>query len=329
MKKTARSAFLALTSLAAAVSPASAASDGSCIESSAPPAFAAVAAAVSGAAALTSAPSPERFATVWTSYFAGAVRSASGTDGRMSISEAKKLAESGSIFGDNAVNWLNAKGQQSVDVDKLIQGGWNYAFATGKKIAGDDGRISLEDAKGLPKDLQDDYRFLRGKLDAPVPAGNLLADLGKATEGLWLMSEGDAKVIPLEAASSGSGAISADEVRAAFGAKHDELMQGDDVWGYDNADYVPIADRFPEVRDASTWLGHYSTSFDPDDTVSVANAAKWKTVGELMNAGLTNVSVIRFNERAAPADAITSSIFFVGRTADGKLVGVLSGAVET
>lgn len=322
--------LLSLALLPFLVAPAArAVSDGSCVESDS--AFAAVAASVNGAAALSSAPSPERFATTWTSYFAAAVRSAAGTDGRLSLSEAQKLSTRGDEmgrFGDNAVNWLRAKDQQSVAVDKLISAGWDYAFATGKEVAGDDGRISLEDAKGLPEDLREDYLFLRGKLGT-TPAGDVMVGLAAAAKDLLLLSESDSRAFPIEAASNATGAITPEEVRATFGALHDEAMRGADVWSFADPDYIGIADRFVDVRDADEWLDRRATVDDPSDPGSVAGAAKWNAFGSFVRENLTDLTVVRFNQTTNPDVAITSSIFVVGRTADGRIVGILAGAVET
>lgn len=332
VKKTARSLSLILSSLAAPTLAFAAPSDGSCVEASSSP-IAAVSAAVSGAAALTSAPSPARFATAWTSEFAAAVRGAAGTDGRLSLKEAERLAQS-SMFGDNAVNWLIAKDQKSVDVEKLLKGGWAYAFATGKKAAGDDGRISLADAAAkLPADLRADYLYLRGKEGVP-PANGLsaeavLASLANTTEGLYLMSESDAWAVPVSAASNATGSITADEVKAVFGAQHDAMTIGTTgVWRFPDAEYKPIAERYPEVRDAKEWLDRRATTFDPADPASVELAQKWAATGDVLE-GLSDLTVVRFNESPDPDVAITSSIYVVGRSADGKLVGLLTAAVET
>lgn len=314
-----------------AASPAHAASDGSCVEVAQPP-IATVASAVAAAAgpALTSAPSAKRFADAWTSYFAAAVRSAAGTDGRLSRKEAERLAARGddlSLFGDNAVNWLDAKDQQSVDVDKLIASGWNYAFATGKKAAGPDGRISLADALTLPKDLQDDYLLLRGKLGAPQ--SDVMTGLAAAAKDLYFGSETDSRAFPVEAASDASGPITPEEVRSTVGATHDALMRGDQVLYFANPDYVGIADRFVEVRDAGEWLDRRSTVNDPSDPGSVEEAAQWEALGAFVRANLTDLTVVRFNESDNPDGAITSSIYLVGRTGDGRIVGILAGSVET
>lgn len=102
--------------------------------------------------------SPAKFAKAFTRSFAGAVRAAAGKDGRLSTSEARKVADP---YRDNAENFLAATGQKSVSIEKLIKSGYNYAFALGDKVAGKDGRISLADAEKLPEDLKVDYIRVR------------------------------------------------------------------------------------------------------------------------------------------------------------------------
>jgi hypothetical protein len=102
--------------------------------------------------------SPAKFAKAFTSSFAGNVRAAAGRDGRLSASEARNVA---APYRDNATNFLAATGQKSVSVEKLIKSGYNYAFALGSKVAGNDGRISLADAEKLPQDLKVDYLRIR------------------------------------------------------------------------------------------------------------------------------------------------------------------------
>jgi hypothetical protein len=100
---------------------------------------------------------PDAFARAFTAGFAAAVRDAAGTDGRISDSEAKKVAEP---FRDNALNFLEKTGQKSVSVDKLIGRAHDYALATAIKAAGPDGRLNAVDIRALPADLQIDAEQL-------------------------------------------------------------------------------------------------------------------------------------------------------------------------
>ena len=309
--------------------PAAAQTDGACASDAVEPAIDAVSRAASAAsAAIDGAPSATVFASAWTSAFSSAVKSAAGSDGRLSRSEAKALgqrSDSSGLFGDNAVDWLDAKNQKSVDVEKLIREANRIAFTTGTIAAGPDGRLSLADADAkLPADLKKDYLFLRGRLGgAPVPV-----TIASTTDGLDFTSESDARVVYLESAAPVAGPITADSVRAALGAAHDRLTTDGTVWFSPNPGYMKIAERSPETRDFDGFFQHLISGADPNDPASLAMAAKFATLRDAMKANLTELTVIRFNER--PGDtAITTSIFIVGKTPDGKLAGVLTAGVET
>ena len=124
---------------------------------------------------LKTAPTPQKLADAWTRGFAAAVRDAAGKDKRLSKSEGKKVREP---YADNVKNWFKATGQSSVSIEKVIGSGHAYAEATGIRVAGADGRISLKDAAKLPVDLKNEYFQLRGK--APASAATAPAALAKA-----------------------------------------------------------------------------------------------------------------------------------------------------
>ncbi len=131
---------------------------------------------------LPNTPSPKSFTDAWTKKFEEVVRTAAAKDGRLSITEAKRIAEridGGQFFSDNAVAWLLANGQKTVSVNKLVEAARAYAAAQASAVAGKDGRISYEDAKKMRADLRDDFLYLRGKIvtpHAPTPA-QLQADV--------------------------------------------------------------------------------------------------------------------------------------------------------
>ncbi len=118
------------------------------------------------AAILPNVPSVKTFTDAWTKKFEETVRTAAGKDGRLSVTEARRIAErvdGGQHFSDNAVGYLNATKQKSVSVSKLVQSGRAYAQASAQSAAGADGRLSFADGQKLRPDLRDDFLFLRGK----------------------------------------------------------------------------------------------------------------------------------------------------------------------
>lgn len=116
---------------------------------------------------LPTTPTRAAFTKAWTQKFEEVVKQAAGKDGRLSVTEAKRIAErldGGRFFSDNAVNYLHAKKQKSVSANKLVEAGRAYADWMGGSVAGADGRISYPDAKKMRPDMHDDFLYLRGRI---------------------------------------------------------------------------------------------------------------------------------------------------------------------
>ena len=153
--------------------------------------------------------------------------------------------------------------------------------------------------------------------------------LTTASTNLLLESESDSRLLVIQSATTGSGAITADQLRAAFTLLHDQKLRDGSIWLQANPDYVGLAARTPEARDAVGFFASFSANEDPNDPASIANADAWTKLGQVFGANLTDLTVIRFDEQALPEPAITASVFVVGRDATGRIVGVLAGVVET
>ncbi len=320
---------LALSLLASSPSPAA---DGGACAPGADGGASAVAGAVRSAAALTDAPGAATFAKAWTRKFAGCARRAAGRDGRLSAAEAARFADRDdacAIYGDNAVNWLLAKGQASVDLEVLIRAGYRYAFATARKAADDDGRLSYQDAGSLPADLRQDYLHLRGALGRRTgPSAAIdLAALRAATEGLIYSSENESRWVVLDPVEAPAGPITPELIREAFAEQHDVVSRDGTLWFREDAEYIGLAPRFPAASDFQEWFS-YLEEPNSDHPASVEEAQRFSALRQMLEAGLTDLRVIRFKEKDQP-DAVTASIFVVGRAADGRLVAILTGAVET
>ncbi|MFH1811737.1 MAG: hypothetical protein ABIJ09_23560 [Pseudomonadota bacterium] len=120
---------------------------------------------------LNRAPKVTQFVEAWSQRFERAVKDAAGRDGRLSLNEARSIAERDDglrLWADNAVNYLESKGQQTVSVRKLLGAAERYAFASATRIAGSNQQISLLEARLLPPDLVDDFFMLRGQRAAEV-----------------------------------------------------------------------------------------------------------------------------------------------------------------
>jgi hypothetical protein len=274
-------------------------------------------------------PSPRVFAETWTADFKEAVKKAAGKDGRLTLSEAKKLAarpDADKVFADNALNYLKATGKQSVSVEVLASSAKAYAQRAAEVAAGPDGKLSLADGAKLPNDLKEDFFMLRGKsTPAVTPAGpSALAavktTLEAATDGLWMPSETDAKFKFLSGTQLNGAAITAGVVRAQFSAQHDSMIA--DVMWMDPSQIPLSAHVGVEERNATDFLNRLAVDHDPSDPESTARAARFAALKVAIDSQLTDVKVFRFGE-------VSISTFIVGRTATGELAGLLTGQVET
>ncbi len=276
-------------------------------------------------AKITSAPSPTTFSTAWSEEFDGAVKRASGRDGRLSVGEAKKMAklqDGDQFYADDALKYLDNNNQKSVSLGKLSEWAPTYALAAAAQVAGADGKVSFSDATNLPGSLIEDFFLLRGRALPSGPASELAAVRG-ALEAqvvdMTMPSETDAAFKFLSSSRLEPGPITEQTIRELLTAQHDELLP----------DVMNVAGPFAlqdkthvEQIDADQFLSRLSTSFDPNDPDSVAQAQKFEALTNTLKQHLTDIVVYRFGE-------ISISTFIVGRTSTGELAGLLTGQVET
>ena len=275
-------------------------------------------------------PSVRTFTETWSNDFRDAVTKAAGKNGKLSVTEAKKLGASSGpdkMFADTALNLLKAAGSGAQTVETLVSSARAYAQRAAEVAAGPDKMLSLADGAKLPSDLVEDFFLLRGRpapgvVTPPVtptglPMAQLKAALETAVDGLWMPSESDAKFKFLTGTQLNGAAITPALIRAQLGAQHDVLMP-DVMFGAS-----PLASRSKtEQRSANALLSKLSTPMDPGDPASVASAARFAALKTLLQANLTDLTVVRFGSR-------NLSSFIVGRTAAGELAGLLTGQVET
>jgi len=159
---------------------------------------------------------------------------------------------------------------------------------------------------------------------ASPPAADAVAQLQAAlqplTDGLWMPSETDAKLLFVSSKGIGSAAITEALIRERLTAQHDALLP--QVMWVDAAD-VPLAGRTQvEERDALVFLNRIIDNADPEDPDSIARAQRFAALRDALTSRLTELKVIRFG-------TVNISTFIVGRTSDGALAGLLTGQVET
>lgn len=152
------------------------------------------------------------------------------------------------------------------------------------------------------------------------PVAQLKGTLEPLTQGLWMTSETDAKLLFVSAPDTGTAPITEALIRAKLTAQHDALFA--QVMWVDAAD-LPLATRtVVEQRDAMTFLNRIIDSADPNDPDALEQAQRFAALRDALGAQLTGLVVFRFG-------TVNISTFIVGRTANGALAGLLTGQVET
>jgi hypothetical protein len=274
-------------------------------------------------------PTVKTFVETWSADFKAAVKAAAGTDGRLTLAEAQKLAahpQADHVFADNAINYLKTSGKASVSVDVLTTEMTAYAQRAAQVAAGSDGKLSLADGAKLPNDLTEDFFMLRGK---PVPGGTTpptssvaeaKTKLEAVTKDLYMPSETDAKFAFVSGQQLNGAAITPAIVRAQLGAQHDALIG---TLMYVDPTEVKLAGKTTvEERPATAFLNNLATNVDPNDPASIAQGKRFAELKKTIDAQLTDVKVYRFG-------TVTISTVIIGRTKTGELAGLLTGQVET
>lgn len=290
---------------------------------------------------LGNGPSPKQFATAWTRGFAAAVRDAAGRDGRLSLNEARQIAKRSdglAVYGDNAVNYLEKTGQQSVSVEKLIGKGHDYAFALAERVSGGNNRVSLVEAEDLPADLRADFMALRGRpiANAPVAqkldAAALKDALTAATkfpdgDEVYYMSEGDYPVVPFTAENPTGKVDGATVLKRLAG----ELKS--DIFDYAPNGNVDLVTETYTKADTERFFANLAEPWIGMDEISRKTAEAFGTIGDLINDNLSDVRIVKVGEPGRNGDLSvdqgTYAYVAVGQTDDGKMAGVFFGAVET
>lgn len=154
----------------------------------------------------------------------------------------------------------------------------------------------------------------------PLDVPQLRAQLAGLTQDLWFPSETDARLLFVSAPGLGTAPITERVVREKLSTQHDALLP--QVMWVDPSDVALAGRTTVEQRDAVAFLNAVINNADPNDPVSLANAARFAAVRDCLTANLTDLVVFRFG-------TINISTFIVGRSADGQLVGLLTGQVET
>ena len=267
---------------------------------------------------ISQSPSPATFADAWAKQFEKSVKKVAGTDGRLSVNEATKLSETtgpGQAFADEAKDFFQRSGQQTVSVPKLVSTVRGQVEASAKKAAGKDGRLSAEDMAKLPKHLQADVAVLKGNLGAAKPS--LVNQLSSLVKGLLYSSESECPVIAASGGKIGKAPITPALVAEKLGptfAKHAKELAGGERYSENR----PLTQQPVEERSVQNFLSYVTNTggLQNEDT------QKWTKVANKMTAELSDLKLYAFGE-------IEVTKVLVGRSKSGELVAIMAGAVET
>jgi hypothetical protein len=148
----------------------------------------------------------------------------------------------------------------------------------------------------------------------------------RLTEGLLFLSESDARFIFVANADAGVTDVTPEAVVSFLSDEHDGRT---DLFVPNNPPLAPLAGRPFEVVDADAFFARIIGNLDPADPASRETARRLRQLQRVLARDLEDLTVIRFGEPDRTGVSGQVSIFIVGRTEEGALAGVLTGAIET
>jgi len=148
----------------------------------------------------------------------------------------------------------------------------------------------------------------------------------RITEGLLFLSESDARFIFVADADAGVTDVTPEAVVTFLSDEQDGRT---DLFVPNNPPLAPLAGRPFEVLDADAFFARIIGNQDPADPASRETARRLRQLQRVLERDLEDLTVIRFGEPGRTDVSGQVSIFIVGRTEEGALAGVLTGAIET
>jgi hypothetical protein len=148
----------------------------------------------------------------------------------------------------------------------------------------------------------------------------------RLTEGLLFLSESDARFIFVANADAGVTDVTPEAVVSFLSDEHDGRT---DLFVPNNPPLAPLAGRPFEVVDADAFFARIIGNLDPADPASRETARRLRQLQRVLARDMEDLTVIRFGEPDRTGVSGQVSIFIVGRTEEGALAGVLTGAIET
>jgi uncharacterized protein len=168
--------------------------------------------------------------------------------------------------------------------------------------------------------VRDILRAMTGASDASDVA--IQAEIEKASSGLWYTSESDYPFgfVSGDLASSG-GAINEAVVRKELASYVDQ----------DPAADKPMSKLFAMSKSWQAWKDEGHSCWDPEDPVAAEQCDKMRNLEQVLESNLDDIQVFYFGAHGAPGNVtgIGVSIFLVGKSPSGRMIGVRTLAIWT
>lgn len=234
------------------------------------------------------------------------------SQGYSSKSSAQKGIDSVEANGVSATRYdlvAGADGQHTF----TLRAGNGQVIGNGEMYASKSGAIA---GAGRVRDL---LRDLSGEGD--VTDAEALAEIQKATEGVYYLSESDFPYTPVSASLAAGQTLTEALVREKFAS----FVDGDPA-----AD-KPLASLVGMSKTWDDWKSAGVGCWDPEDPAMVELCGKTRNLEQVLESNLTDLHVYYFGAKGTPGDVtgIAVSILIVGVTPEGQLAGVRTIAIWT
>lgn len=188
----------------------------------------------------------------------------------------------------------------------------------GQIIARTEMFVSKSNAFRAADRVREILRDLAGKSEPSDT--EIKGEVERVSTGLWYTSESDYPFTFVSATAPGT-AVGEDEVRAAFAS----IVNADEDADKPMADLVGMESTWQEWKDGK------HNCWDTEDPVGAEQCTKMRNLEQVIEANLTDVRVFYFGADGQPGNVEGTgvSVFIVGRSASGKLVGVRTLAIWT
>ncbi|NUP11413.1 MAG: DUF1508 domain-containing protein [Polyangiaceae bacterium] len=164
--------------------------------------------------------------------------------------------------------------------------------------------------------------ILRELTNADEPSDtDIRAEIERAATGLTYMSESDYPFTFVSAELAAGAEIDESVVREAFASVVDADPDAD----------KPLADLVSMTSSWQEWKDAEHNCADPEDPVAAELCVKMRDLEQVLEANLDGVGVYYFGANGSDGnvEGTAVSIFIVGRSPDGNLVGVRTLAIWT